>query len=93
MRVKLDDTFPSNAHYEANNILQEKQCRFSHIQLLRQDLDGATGAKDLTINEFTELDPMQLIQNFFAAKNEELTDEISQAFVQIIQEIHEEERS
>ena len=93
LRVKLDDTFPSNAHYEANNILQKKQCRFSYIQLLRQDLDGATGAQDLTVNEFTELDPMQLIQNFFAAKNEELTDEISQAFAQIIQEIHDEERS
>jgi hypothetical protein len=72
--------------------LQEKQCRFSYIQLHRQDMDGATGAQDLTVNEFSELDPMQLIQNYFAAKNEELTEDISQAFAQIIQEIHDEER-
>ena len=92
LRVKYDDTFPSNAQSEAMQIVNDKVCRFCYIQLLRDEEDKNNGVKAVTVSEFAELSPIDVAENYFQAKQVAFDEEIRNALQEILIEIQEEER-
>ena len=93
LRVKYDETFPSNAQSEAMQLVSDKACRFCYIQLQRDEELRDNGVKAITVSEFAELNPIEVVENYFSAKKMEFDDDIRSAFEEIMKEIHEEEHN
>jgi hypothetical protein len=49
--------------------------------------------KAITVSEFAELSPIDVVENYFSAKKVEFDDDIRSAFEEIMREIQEEERN
>ncbi|MBR5639246.1 MAG: exonuclease SbcCD subunit D [Muribaculaceae bacterium] len=92
LNVEIVDFLPVGAMEEAHAIAADKRCKVCFINPKRPEIER-TKSKALTVQEFQEMKPIDLLKRFFKDKNLPFDNETEEMLNDIINSLNEEERN
>ena len=91
LNVEVDDFLPPTANAEAAALTADKECRFCYINTKRKR-EQKVDARNMTVNEFQTIAPLEIAQRYAAAKGIGFDDDMEELFGTTVRMVHEEER-
>lgn len=92
LNVEIEDFLPVDAQIEAANLTNNKACRFCLINAKRK-AERRENQKTLSIQEFQELEPIDIAKRYADDKGGTFNDEMQDMFNYAIERIEEEKRN
>lgn len=87
LNVEVENYLPNGAADEARQIVSSKACRFCVINDRRRR-DQSGELKSMTVSEFKELDPTDLVQRYIEQKGGTFTQEIASMFREAVNQLN-----
>lgn len=76
LNVEIDDFLPLHAREKVMQVIKNKKVRFCTFNLFRKNLSKTdSSVPELTVNEFKEIEPLEVARRFAAETGSQLTEE------------------
>lgn len=92
LNVEIDDFLPPEANAEANKLTEGKQCRFCLINARRKTAPR-TAEKALSVQEFKEIDPLEIARRFAQDSGISFSTDMADMFGEVMDMIEDERRN
>jgi len=94
LNVEIEDFLPSGAHEEAHNICKGKKAKFCYINAKRKASENESEEyNSLSISDFQDMDPIEIMRKFAADKNITLDQEMEDLFNEVLIEVEKDKRN
>lgn len=87
LNVSVKDFLPPGAFETALSAVKDKKCRFCLINHHREPGENDLAEKKFTVNEFKELDPLEVARMYVEESGGRFDDELREMFLQAVNEI------
>ncbi|MDE6670455.1 MAG: hypothetical protein K2K26_12355 [Muribaculaceae bacterium] len=88
LNVLVDSFLPPDATNRARIIAAQKQCRFCIINQIRSDSGNVAGQIPMTVEEFRNLEPAEIVSRYADNTGIEFTDDMRTLFDEVLQSLN-----
>ncbi|MDE5877643.1 MAG: exonuclease SbcCD subunit D [Muribaculaceae bacterium] len=88
LNVLVDSFLPPDATNKARIIADQKQCRFCIINQIRSDSSGVSGQIPLTVEEFRNLEPVEIVSRYAESTGINFSDDMRTLFDEVLQSLN-----
>lgn len=88
LNVLVDSFLPPDATNRARIIAEQKQCRFCIINQIRSGGNNASGHTPMTVEEFRNLEPAEIVSRYAESTGIDFTDDMRTLFDEVLQSLN-----
>lgn len=88
LNVLVDSFLPPDATNRARSIADGKQCRFCIINQVRQDENRKAEDRPMTVEEFRNLEPAEIVSRYAASSGIDFTDDMRTLFDEVMHSLN-----
>ena len=93
LNVAIEDTLPSSAYAEVQEIAKKKACRFCLINAVRQEKSHTATHRTMELSEFQQQQPIDILKRYYHDKNGgDLPQDLEEMFLAAVKELEEQMR-
>lgn len=90
LNVKVDNSgfIPASAAQTAAHIAEKKQCRFCHINPIRETANNSTDNRQLNVDEFRQEKPIDILARYLHDKNIVFDNDMHEVFDEVLRNLN-----
>lgn len=88
LNVLADGQLPPDADHLARREAEDKECRFCLVNAVRPEHRSAAARHTLTVEEFRQMEPIEIVSRFAEDAGEPLTDDMRALFEEVVESLN-----